>query len=157
MMGSRALNTAAYLCLASMFAASAQATGRSVGTTSFVLEGNRVYALLTFDAPNGSAHTAYAYVDPGRTAMSLSGPLYDSLHAAAGAAVRFNVGDLVVSVPGSKIQRGGPVQSGQGPQLEAALPAWVLTPYVVVFDYGERKLTLAEPGAIQPSGTPVPF
>jgi len=51
----------------------------TTGATSFILEGNRVYALLTFLNPNGSTHAAYAYVDMGAADMALSAPLYDSL------------------------------------------------------------------------------
>ena len=52
------------------------------GTTSFVLDGNRVYADLDFLLPNGSTHRAYAYVDMGSANAQLSAPLYDSLGVA---------------------------------------------------------------------------
>jgi len=37
------------------------------------------------------------------------------------------------------------------------LPAGVLRKYVVVIDYNDRTLTLAQPGSIQPEGIPTPF
>lgn len=130
----------------------------SSGTTSFVLEGNRVYALLSFLMPNGSTHTAYAFVDMGASDMSLAGPLYDSLGVNNGTAARFKVGDYTVEVPASTIRRGGrPFVRGSGPQLEGSLPASVLQRHALVIDYARRTLTLADSGRVRPSGTPVPF
>jgi len=40
--------------------------------------------------------------------------------------------------------------------VEALLPAAVLRRYQVVIDYGQRRLTLAQPGTLQLRGTPVP-
>ena len=128
----------------------------SSGATSFVLEGNRVYALLNFVGPDGSTHPAYAYVDMGAAEMALASPLYDSLGANSGA--RFKVGDYLVDVPASKIRRGGrPRVRGSGPQLEGSLPASVLEGHTLVLDYAHRTLTLADAGVVRPTGTPVPF
>jgi hypothetical protein len=130
----------------------AQHPARS-GTTSFVLAGNRVYALLDFVNPDGSLHRAYAYVDPGRTEMSLGAALYDTLRAGAGATVRFRVGDFAVDVAGGRLQRGGSVTPhGTGPQVEAALPAWVLQPYMVALDYAKKTFSIGESGSIPADG-----
>lgn len=134
------------------------ASRASAGTTTFILEGNRVYALLDFLQPNGSTHAAYAYVDMGAADMMLSSPLYDSLGVNTGAPARFKVGDYTVAVPSANIRRGGmPNVRGSGPQLEASLPASVLEHHTVVLDYEHRTLTLGDPGVIAPSGAPVPF
>jgi hypothetical protein len=99
------VNSFAVLALAaSMCGAQARPTS---GTTSFILEGNRVYALLNFLMPDGSAQGAYAFVDMGADNMALAGPLYDSLGVNNGSPARFKVGDYVVDVPSSKIRRGG--------------------------------------------------
>lgn len=129
------------------------------GTTSFVLDGNRVYADLDFLLPNGSTHRAYAYVDMGSANAQLSAPLYDSLGVANGAPARFKIGRLTVDVPASEILRGGrPIVRRDRPaQLEATLPALVLQRYVAGIDYARRTLTLGVPGSIAPTGTPTPF
>lgn len=133
-------------------------TRTASGTTSFILEGNRVYALVNFHEPDGSTHAAYAYVDMGAADMSLSAQLYDSMRVNAGAPARLDIGDYAVEVPAARIRRGGPANvRGSGPQLEASLPACVLERYAVVLDYAHKSLTLADPGSIAPRGVPVPF
>ena len=135
-----------------------QGNHASTGTTSFIFEGNRVYALLTFLKPDGSAHAAYAYVDMGAADMALSAPLYDSLGVSTGAPARFKVGDYALEAPAANIRRGGsPNVGGSRPQLEASLPASVLQHHALVLDYEHRTLTLGDPGSTAPSGTPVPF
>jgi len=128
------------------------------GTTSFILEGNRVYALLEFLKPDGSTHAAYAYVDMGAADAGISGPLYDSLGIAAGTPARFSVGGFTAEMPASRIRRGGtPARRGTGPQLEASLHASVLHRYAVALDYARKTLTLGDPGSILPEGVPVPI
>lgn len=128
------------------------------GSTSFILEGNRVYALLDFVQHDGSTHPAYAFVDMGAEDMVLSAPLYDSLGVRFGGAIRFRVGSYTVEAPASKIRRGGmPNVRGSGPQLEASLPASVLQHHTLILDYARRTLILGDPGSVVPSGTPVPF
>jgi hypothetical protein len=129
------------------------------GTTSFMFDGNRVYADVDFLLPNGPKHRAYAYVDMGSRNVQLSAPLYDSAGVAQGVPVRFEIGGLTATVPASRIERGGrPIVRHDRPtQLEATLPAWVLQHYVVVLDYARRTLTLGAPGSAVPSGTPTPI
>ena len=149
------VRTFACILLASVCKAQARP---SSGTTSFILEGNRVYALLDFLAPDGSAHTAYAYVDMGASDMGLAGPLYDSLGVKNGAPARFKIGAYVVEVPASMIRRGGrPFVRGSGPQLEGSLSASALRHHTLILDYARKTLMLADAGAVTPSGTPVPF
>ncbi|MGH7650044.1 MAG: hypothetical protein ACREND_18200 [Gemmatimonadaceae bacterium] len=76
------------------------------GTTSFVFDGNRVYADVDFLLPNGATHRAYAYVDMGSRNVQLSAPLYDSAGVAQGMAARVEIGGLTVSVPASSGRRG---------------------------------------------------
>jgi hypothetical protein len=129
------------------------------GTTSFILDGNRVYADLEFVLPDSSTHRAYAYVDMGSRTMQLSAPLYDSLGVGRGMPARFAIGGLTVSVPASQIERGGrpTVRPNRPAQLEATIPAWVLQRYVVVIDYAQQTLTLGAPGSIVPCGTGTPI
>src|SRR6516164_3368941 len=44
----------------------------SAGTTKFVLDGNRIYARLSFSRPDGSTHKALAFVDMGSKSMALT-------------------------------------------------------------------------------------
>jgi hypothetical protein len=128
------------------------------GTTSFILEGNRVYALLNFLAPDGSSHPAYAFVDMGADDMALAGPFYDTLGVSPDTPARFKVGDYTVEVPSSNIRRGGrPLVRGSGPQLEGSLPASVLERHTLVLDYARKTLSLGDSGTVPPNGTPVPF
>jgi len=160
MIARRTLSAIVVLTVASVLLASVcEAQPRPAsGTTSFVLEGNRVYALLEFLTPEGSTHPAYAYVDMGSSDMAIASPLYDSLGVNNGAAARFKIGDYAVEVPSSKIRRGGkPFVRGTGPQLEASLPGWVLEHHMLILDYARKTLTLADSASAPTSGTPVPF
>ena len=70
--------------IAVMFIALAAAVGRAApapvsGTARVVLDGNRVYAELTFVRPDGSPHKALAFVDMGSPTMSLNQTLIDEL------------------------------------------------------------------------------
>ena len=144
-------------CILLALACKAQARPSS-GSTSFILEGNRVYALLDLLAPDGSAHAAYVYVDMGASDMALAAPLYDSLGVNNGAPARMKIGAYVLEVPSSLIRRGGrPLVRGSGPQLEGSLSASALRHHTVILDYARKTLMIADAGAAAPSGTPVPF
>ncbi|HEY2376009.1 MAG TPA: hypothetical protein VGH98_08555 [Gemmatimonadaceae bacterium] len=146
------------IALLALAASMCEAQAPSSGTTSFVLEGNRVYALLNFLAADGTAHPAYAYVDMGASDMALAGDFYDSLGVNTGAPARFKVGDYTVEVPSSNIRRGGrTLVRGSRPQLVGSLPASVLQRHTLILDYARKTLTLAGPGVVAPSGTPVLF
>ena len=134
--------------------------GPSAGTAPFVLDGNRVYAVIDFLRPDGSTHRALAFVDMGSSAMSVSDSLFQELHLATQPSVRFLVGSLPVSVPTSKLtsERSVPhAVAGSKLRVEATLPAGVLQKYQVVIDYQTRTLTLARVGSITPAGVGVPF
>jgi hypothetical protein len=131
----------------------------TVGTTSFVIDGNRIYARLSFMRPDGSRRPAYAFVDMGRPSMDIKEQLLEDLHVDAGHGLSFDIGGMRVDVPASDVRReGGTGYSlGQGRRVEAVLPAAVLSRYDVVIDYKARRLTLATSGTIRAVGTRVPF
>jgi len=131
----------------------------AAGTTSFVIDGNRIYARLSFVRADGSRRQAYAFVDMGRPSMDIRQPLFEDLHIEAARGLSFDIGGMRVDVPASNLRReGGPAYSlGRGERVEAVLPASVLSRYDVVIDYKARTLTLAIPGTIRTVGTRVPF
>jgi hypothetical protein len=129
------------------------------GTAPFLLDGNRVYADISFVRPDGSIHRALAFVDTGSGSMEIAAGLFKKLQLDPGRPLRFRVGKLVVEVPAGEVTSdpSEPVAMGSGLKLEAMLSAGVLQRYVVVLDYRRRLITLALPGAIKPEGVPVPF
>jgi len=129
------------------------------GTTPFVLDGNRMYAELSFVRPNGSIHRALAFVDMGSPSMEISESLFRELKVDRRKGLRFKLGGLSIDVPASQIdgERTHPHSVGSKLQVEALLPASVLQHYQVVIDYKSRTLTLATSGTAKPTGSPVPF
>jgi hypothetical protein len=130
-----------------------------IGTTSFVLDGNRIYAELNFLRADGSIHRALAFVDMGSPDMTLTSALFDEMRAAQNSHLRFQIGEMTVEMPAAQVQResGSPFSVGADLKVEATLPASVLERYVVVIDYQRRELEFAERGALKPQGVPVPF
>jgi hypothetical protein len=131
----------------------------SAGTTTFVLDGNRMYAVLDFVRPDGSIHRALAFVDMGSPAMAVRESLFKDLQLDKNQPLRFKVGGLPVEVPGTQVERdpGEPRSLGTDLKVEGMLAAGTLQRYQVVIDYGKRTLTLAQPGTIKPAGVSVPF
>jgi hypothetical protein len=133
----------------------------SAGTTKFVLDGNRIYARLSFSRPDGSTHKALAFVDMGSKSMALTESLFKDLELDRGRNLVFRIGDMSVQVAAADVgsDAGKPYSVGSDLKVEAELPAGVLEKYVVVIDYRRRTLTLARPGSItiQASGIAVPF
>jgi len=132
----------------------------TAGTTPFVLDGNRMYAVVDFVRPDGSTHRALAFVDMGSSAMSVSDSLFRDLHLGARQTLRFFVGDLLVTAPVGKLapaRATAHAVKGSRLRVEATLPAGVLQHYQVVFDYLAHTLTLARVGSLEPSGVAVPF
>jgi hypothetical protein len=131
----------------------------SAGTTPFVFDGNRMYAELGFVRPDGSIHRALAFVDMGSSSMTLRESLFKELQLDENRPLVFKVGDLSVEVPRAAVtsERREPSSIGSDLEVEGMLPAGILQKYQVVMDYQRRTLTLAQPGALEPQGTAVPF
>ena len=129
------------------------------GSARFVLDGNRVHAEVSFVRPDGTRHRALAFVDMGSPSMEIAATLAHDLRLDPGGALKFLVGDLLVSVPAREVtvDPGEPSAMGGGLKVEAVLPAGVLQRYDVVLDYARQTLTLARPGTIHAGGTPTPF
>ena len=130
-----------------------------LGTTTFVLDGNRIYAEFSFVRPDGSLHEALAHVDMGTPSALVSDSLFRELELNRGRDLSFRVGRLSVRVPGAQVTSdpGTPYSLGSNLKVQAVLPAGVLRKFEVVIDYRRRTLTLAQPGSIEPRGVAVPF
>jgi hypothetical protein len=145
--------------VALLLCAALAAHGKNAGTTSFILDGNRVYAELDFVRPDGSIHRALAFVDMGSPEFDIRGPLYDELQLQDGRPLRLTLGGLAIEVPAKNTVRDPAKPRPLGPELkvEATLPASILQRYQVVVDYKRRTFTLAAPGTIKERGPSLPF
>lgn len=137
-------------------ASPSRAAAASLGTTRFILDGNRVYAELTFVRPDGRSHVGLAFVDTGTASMSLDRSLGQELQVDATHPLIFRVGAIKVTVPTDQVMLDQPQHFGSR-VVEAVLPAGILQKYQVVIDYKRRTLTLAKPGRLQPTGLQTPF
>ncbi|HYL62746.1 MAG TPA: hypothetical protein VE077_08995 [Candidatus Methylomirabilis sp.] len=139
--------------------ASRDAKAPTSGTTTFVLEGNRIYAELAFVRPDGTVHKALVFVDLGSPSMILSEELFKELQIGERQQLTFQIGDMPVHVDASAVTKDPwlPFPLGCQRKVEALLPAGVMQKYQVVLDYAQRSLTLAQPGTLKPKGLAVPF
>jgi hypothetical protein len=123
-----------------------------------VLDGNRVYAEVTFLLPDGSLHNALVFVDMGTPSMSLNQSLFNDLQLDKTHSLTFCVGDLPVTVPASDVTSTKEPQHRLGADLvEGILPAGVLKKYQIVLDYRKRTLSVAPAGTLKPVGIATPF
>jgi hypothetical protein len=150
--------TACVLCAGAAAVCFAQSSS-SAGTTTFVLDGNRIYAELGFLRPDGSSHRALAFVDMGSPSMVLREALFRELQLDGRKPLVFRVGELSVEVPGREVSSESrePTSIGSDLKVEGILPAGVLQKYQVAIDYRKRTLTLAKPGTLKPQGMSVPL
>ena len=131
----------------------------SVGTTPFVLDGNRTYARLAFVRADGSIHDALAFIDMGSAMSTVVVSLRDALGIDEKQPLAFRVGAMMVHVPAAAvtIEPDEPYSVGADLKVEAMLAAGLLQKYQVTIDYRRKTLTLAEPGSTTPEGVGVPF
>jgi hypothetical protein len=147
------------MCAAVLATLGAVAAGPTSGTTSFVFDGNRMYAELVFLRPDGSTHRALAFVDMGSPAAVVRESLFRDLKIDQGQRLVFTIGGLRIQVPAANVVSEPRAPSSLGVELkvEGILPASVLKDYQVVIDYRRRMLTVAPPGTLTLRGTAVPF
>lgn len=129
------------------------------GSTSFVLQGDRIYAKLAFIRPDGTRYTTLAYVDSGSPSMIVSEALFKELRLDKEKSLTFQIGEMPVQVDAGQVTKDAwlPFSIGNHRKVEALLPAGVMREFQVVIDYRQSKLTLAQPGTLAPEGLPVPF
>lgn len=145
--------------LAMMFLWCSPARPAPAGTVPFVLDGNRVYALVEFILPNGKPRKALVFVDLGSPSMILSNELYEELNPAANTLLKIGIGEISLSVESAGITSDAWVSFsiGKDRKVEGLLPAGVLLNYQVRFDYAAKTMTVAQPGTLRLQGTAVPF
>ena len=129
------------------------------GTTTFLLDGNRIYAELGFLRADGSLHPALAFVDMGSPAMTLRESLFRELQLDRHRPLRFKLGNLLIDVPANEVSLEPGAGSPMGPRLrvEAVLAAAILQRYRLEIDYLRRTVTLSQHQAQRPEGAVVPF
>jgi hypothetical protein len=129
------------------------------GTTSFVFDGNRMYAQLSFVRPDGSIHNALAFVDMGSPSVTVNESLFKELQLDRGRPLRLQLGAMPISIPASEVasDKSKPQSMGSDLKVEAILAAGIMQKYEVVIDYQNRTMTFAIPGTLKPEGAPVPF
>jgi hypothetical protein len=137
----------------------------------FTLDHNRMVVDVDFVRGDGTRRTARAWVDTGNQTLVLGSELARDLGLEvvpaeplsaqpsstwAGRTPGLLVGGMTLDTTGVRTK----VQSGPrtmpGVPAEANLPASVLRPLHVVFDYPKRELTLAQPGTITSRGVAIP-
>jgi len=130
-----------------------------LGKTTFVIDGNRIYAELGFVRPDGSLHRALAFVDMGSSRMTIRESLAKDLQLDRRESFAFRVGDATVDVLTRDVvsEPRAPSSVGSNLKVEAMLSASILQRYQVVIDYRAHSLVLAGPGARKPQGIAVPF
>lgn len=130
----------------------------SSGTVPLILDGNRIYAEVEFAGRDGIRRKALAFVDLGGPSMIVSPQLLQELRIKPQEPVRLRIGTLPVNLDPGSIAADSwlPHFIARHRKVEALLPAAVLRHYQVVIDYGQRRLTLAQPGTLKLRGTAVP-
>ncbi len=132
----------------------------ALGTTTFVLDGNRMYATLDFVRPDGTLHRALAFVDMGSASMVVRIALFRELQLDQRKPLSFKVGRVDVEAPAAAVESDAREPSSIGAEfkVEGVLPASVLQRFAITIDYQRHTLTFASSGTMTaPEGVPVPF
>ena len=126
-------------------------------TIPLTMDGNRLYAEVSFRKADGGIRQAMAWVNFGMGGLSLSPSLRRDL-GPEGSVAFFLGGIPVIVQPGAIL----PVDADDFKQLgpfpvEAILPAALWPHYRVTLDYATRTLTLAQPSTAPVPGVAVPI
>lgn len=133
----------------------------SSGTVPFIFDDNRIFAELEFARPDGTLRKVVAFVDIGTPQLVIEENLGKELGLENAKQAVLRVGDLEIDVPASNVQTDtGLGMTGPNGQrtlkVEAVLPGSVMKNYQVTLDYAQRKLTMAKPDTVKPTGDAVP-
>ncbi len=150
-------------------------TGIESVTVPFTLDHNRMLVEAEIQRVDGSWRKALLWVDTGNPAFFVGGPLAADLgiespgtegggpgspeggafEAPAPAGVR--IGGMAIDFTGVKaVVMTQPFWLFSATHNDANLPSTVLMKYHVVFDYPEKRLTIARPVGVEPRGTMAP-
>src|SRR5262249_20889879 len=138
------------------------ASGSDVsGTVPFIFDDNRIFAELTFVRPDGTPRKAIAYVDIGTPKMAIDEKLRQELQPDPSKPLILRFGNLETKLTSQEFETdddlGFTGRDGKRTiPVEAVLAGNVLKNYQVVFDYGKRSLTIAQPNTLKNSGEAVP-
>jgi hypothetical protein len=150
-------------------AAAAAQTDWPSATVPFSLDHNRMTVEIEFPRPAGGVRKARAWVDTGGTDLLMSESLArdlgievptfrtpDQSAPSPSRAPAMRVGGVQLDTEGMTVS----VRAGRvalpGIEAECTIAPQCLRRLHVVFDYPAGRLTLARPGTLKPSGTPVP-
>jgi len=141
------------MCAAPCGAAAATA----LGTASLLLDGERIYAELSFVRPDGTRHETLTFVDLGAPSMTVSAELMQELQLDRRPA-HLEVGNMPIQVEPRAVSSDPwlPHFVGAHRKVEAVLPAAVLQGFQIVIDYRQRTLTIARPGTLRLTGVAIP-
>jgi len=143
---------------------------RSV-TLPFTLDHNRMLVELEFPRADGTVRRATAWVDTGNQFLILGESLARDLgidlsalqasgtgHSVelASPSPSVSLAGLPLDLEGIKLRVHPGTQVRPGVPAEVCLPASALRHDHVVFDYPERRLTVARPGTLEPRGVAIP-
>ena len=143
---------ALFMCAAPGTVAAAPASG----TVPLLLDGERIYAQVSFVRPDGTRHETLAFVDLGGPSMDVSAELMSELQLDRRPAT-LEVGMPVRVEPRAiSSDPGLPYFVGAHRKVEAVLPAAVLQSFQIVIDYRQRTLTVAQPGTLRLTGVAIP-
>jgi len=149
-------------------AAAAVRTESPSATVPFALDHNRMTVEVEFPHRAGGVRKARAWVDTGGTDLLVSESLArdldievpafkaaDQSAASPSRAPVMRVGGVALDTAGMTVA----VRAGRvalpGIQAECTIAPRCLRRLHVVFDYPARRLTLARPGVLKPTGTPI--
>ena len=146
------------MCLIVMSASRAE--GASVGTVPFIFDDNRIFAELQFVRPDGTLRKTFAYVDLGTPLPVISDALYRELRVDQKMPLALRLGEIELRAAPALVQTDSAFMTGPNGKrtvpVEAVLAGSQLKDYQVVLDYGQRSLTIARPGTLEPRGLAVP-
>jgi hypothetical protein len=151
------------------FAATTVRTAPPPAIVPFSLDHNRMTLEVEFPHPAGGVRKARAWVDTGGTNLVMSEslardlgievpalPAADPSAASPSPAPAMRVGGVALDTGGMTVVVRAGGMALPGVQAECTIAPRCLRRLHVVLDYPARRLTLAGPGVLKPSGTPVP-
>ena len=137
----------------------------------FDLDHNRLFADVEFETPDGGRRTARAWIDTGNQFLIVTEDLAVDLGLdvsgfdqndpgrpikSASTAPTIFLGGFPLSVDGVDVEIARASGIWTAVPAEINLPASVLRDLHVIFDYPERRLTVARSGQLEPRGFEVP-
>ena len=149
-----------FLCMCLLVVLASAEEGTSVGTVPFIFDDNRIFAELQIVRPDGALRETFAYVDLGTPLPVVSDALYRELRLDQKMPLVLRLGEIELRADPALVQTDSAFTTGPNGKrtvpVEAVLAGSQLKDYQVVFDYGQRTLTIAGPGTLVPRGLAVP-